>query len=286
MASQQSVFSISEQLAYSTVRIECKSADGKRGTGTGFFFTFLQTKDSSVPTIITNKHVVRNAVTGTFHLTVVDGNGLPIVGANSFKSIQLDNFEKRWIPHPDDKIDLAAMPIAPLLDKAENQGISFFFRSLNPEWVATDEFLADLTAVEDILMVGYPNGIWDSYNNSPIFRTGVTATHPAWNYNAKSEFMIDAACFPGSSGSPVLLWNPSSYQEKKSGTVVIGSRIKLLGVLYAGPRHTATGEVKVVEVPSKLDTVAVSLIPNNLGNVIKAREILKFEPIFEAMAKK
>ena len=59
-----------------------------------------------------------------------------------------------------------------------------------------------------------------------------------------------------------------------------------MGVLYAGPQHTATGEVKVVEVPSKLDTVAVSLIPNNLGNVIKAREILKFEPIFEVMAKK
>ena len=98
--------------------------------------------------------------------------------------------------------------------------------------------------------------------------------------------MIDAACFPGSSGSPVLLWNLSSYREK-SGTIIMGSsRIKLLGVLYAGPQHTATGEVKVVEVPSKLDTVAVSLIPNNLGNVIKAREILKFEPIFEVMAKK
>ena len=285
MESQQPALSPSEQLAYSTVRIECKSADGSGGTGTGFFFTFLNTKDSSVPTIITNKHVVRDAVTGTFHLTVADGNGLPLVGANSFKSIQLDNFDKKWIPHPDPNIDLAAMPIAPLIHEARNQGIAFFYRSHDSELVATDEFSANLTAVEDILMVGYPNGIWDSYNNSPIFRTGVTATHPAWDYNGKSEFMIDAACFPGSSGSPVLLWNPSSYRQK-SGDIVVGSRIKLLGVLYAGPQHTATGEVKVVEVPSKLDTVAVSLIPNNLGNVIKAREILKFESIFEAIRKK
>ena len=70
------------------------------------------------------------------------------------------------------------MPIAPLLREAENQGISFFYRSLDPELVATDEFSADLTAVEDILMVGYPNGIWDSYNNSPIFEQALQPLTP------------------------------------------------------------------------------------------------------------
>ena len=35
--------SISEQLAYSTIRIECQYNDGSSGTGTGFFFKLLET---------------------------------------------------------------------------------------------------------------------------------------------------------------------------------------------------------------------------------------------------
>lgn len=52
-------------------------------------------------------------------------------------------------------------------------------------------------------MVGYPDGIWDEFNNQPIVRRGITATHPKNDFNGKGEFLIDAVCFPGSSGSPV-----------------------------------------------------------------------------------
>jgi hypothetical protein len=48
-------------------------------------------------------------------------------------------------------------------------------------------------------MVGYPNGLWDTANNFPLIRRGVTATHIKNNYNGKSEFVIDIACYGGSS---------------------------------------------------------------------------------------
>jgi len=67
-------------------------------------------------------------------------------------------------------------------------------------------------------MVGYPIGLWDEKNNYPIFRKGITATHPANDYNGKSEFMIDAACFPGSSGSPVYIIDELNYVDKKVTT--------------------------------------------------------------------
>ena len=73
----------------------------------------------------------------------------------------------------------------------------------------------EIDAIEDIIFIGYPNGIWDSVNNMPILRKGSTATHPCLNYNGKKEFMIDAACFPGSSGSPVLIFNENGYKDKK-----------------------------------------------------------------------
>lgn len=64
-------------------------------------------------------------------------------------------------------------------------------------------------------MIGYPNGLWDSVNNMPIVRRGTMATNISLNHNDKREFVIDAACFPGSSGSPVVLFNKGGYADKK-----------------------------------------------------------------------
>ena len=47
-----------------------------------------------------------------------------------------------------------------------------------------------------------------------------------------------------------MLFEIGSYQTRK-GNFMGTSRIKLLGVLYAGPQHTVEGEVKVVLVPTK-----------------------------------
>lgn len=41
---------------------------------------------------------------------------------------------------------------------------------------------------------------------SQFFRRGITATNINFDYNGKKEFVIDAACFPGSSGFPVFIW--------------------------------------------------------------------------------
>ena len=59
--------------------------------------------------------------------------------------------------------------------------------------------------------------------------------------------------------------------------LVMGSRIKLLGVLYAGPQHTIHGDIKVVTVPTLQKPVSVAAIPINLGVVIKAEQLNAFE---------
>ena len=125
-------------------------------------------------------------------------------------------------------------------------------------------------------MIGYPNGLWDQLHNLPIIRKGITATHPKLKLNGKPEFLIDAACFPGSSGSPVFLANIGSYVSP-NGSLCTGSRVALLGTLYAGPQHTTTGEIVVVDVPTDTKSIAVGSIPNNLGYVIQASELLVLE---------
>ncbi len=184
---------LTEQLSYATVRIECKSKDNQLFTGTGYLFRFRIDKElnTHIPVVITNKHVIKNAYEGRIIFSKADEEGNPD-DKNHF-GLFLNNFEQMWKMHPSDDVDLCAMPIAPFLNQAERENHKLFYRSLDTTLIPTQEQLDDLSAMEDIVMVGYPNGIWDSINNKPIFRKGVTATHPNLDYNGKKEFMIDAA---------------------------------------------------------------------------------------------
>lgn len=272
---------ISEQLTHSTVRIECLLSDGTTGTGTGFFFRCLEDGDSHVPAIVTNKHVVANSREGRFHLTIRGADNGPIIGQHLH--ISLDNFEQRWVHHPDPDVDMCVMPINPLLREADAAGHRFFYITLDKSLIPTHEELEDLGALEDVIMIGYPNGIWDPANNMPIIRRGATATHPNLNYEGRREFMIDAACFPGSSGSPVFLYNNGSWANRAGGMIMGGIRVKLLGLLYAGPQHTASGEVRIVNVPTQQRAIAISTIPNNLGLVIKASRLLEMDDVLRPL---
>ncbi|XQA79426.1 S1 family peptidase [Xanthomonas sacchari] len=269
------LLSPSEQLAHSTVRIETSYLDGSAGTGTGFFFSFRgKESDQTIPAIVTNKHVVAGAPNGKIHLTLRNDENGPRVGKHL--AVAIDQFGQGWVPHPDESVDLCVMPINPLLAHCDSLGRRFFFVSLDESLLPTQEELDDLTALEDILMIGYPNGIWDSANNMPILRRGVTATHPKLDYECRKDFVVDAACFPGSSGSPIFLFNTGTWSTRQ-GTIVGGSRIKLLGFLYAGPQHTASGEVRIINVPTQQRAVAFSTIPNNLGFVIKASRLREMQ---------
>jgi len=216
-------------------------------------------------------------VSGQFNLTLRGPDGGPLVGQHI--TIELDRFESRWVPHPEAQVDLCVMPIAPLLAEAAAAGKTFFFITLEESLLATHAELSDLSALEEVLMIGYPNGIWDATNNMPILRRGITATHPNLDYEGRKEFMIDAACFPGSSGSPVFLFNTGGWTDRKGNTMMGGVRVKLLGLLYAGPQHTATGEVRIVNVPTQQRAIAFSTIPNNLGLVIKAVRLREMDAL-------
>lgn len=273
--------SISEQLAYSTIRIECQYNDENSGTGTGFFFKLLENKEKNtyVPVIITNKHVIDGASQGRLLFTKANNDNEP--NDREHYIARFNNFESLWIKHPDPEVDLCAMPILPVLNEAKMRREKLFYISLDMSLLPTEEQLNEISSLEEILMIGYPNGIWDSINNKPIFRKGVTATSPILDYNGKKEFLIDAACFPGSSGSPVFIFNEGGYRDKNGNTYMGISRVILMGVLYAGPQHTTTGEVRIIDVPTVQKPISISTIPNNLGLIIKSERIRELERLFE-----
>src|SRR5690606_7472034 len=117
--------SITEQLAYSTVRLECQTPNGL-STGTGFFFKFLENGDQHVPVIVTNKHVIQNATAGRFIITKSDVEGNPIQTDHFTVNITTD-FQQFWRHHPDANVDLCAMPLAPVINAATQQGQRLFY---------------------------------------------------------------------------------------------------------------------------------------------------------------
>ncbi|KFJ09470.1 SEC-C motif family protein [Delftia acidovorans] len=270
------------QLVHSTVRIECTNIRGAKSSGTGYIYLFCESDGKSIPCVVTNKHVVRGAVQGTFHLTLKKEDGTADLGKH--EPIILDNLDKYCVNHPSPDIDLAAFPIGPIISNGAKDGRSYYFRAISSDLLASQELLNSLPPMEEIVMIGYPNGLWDKLHNLPIIRKGITATHPGLKLNGKNEFLIDAACFPGSSGSPVFLANIGSYVSKE-GNFIAGSRIYLLGTLYAGPQHSTTGEIIVVDIPTDTKAISVGSIPNNLGYIIHASELLALEEELKKITK-
>ena len=274
--------SIYEQLAFCTARIETEDFSGNSYSGTGFFF-MLNIKGQNVPLLVTNKHVVRGMKKGKFLCTVADENGNPDY-SNHFVFNVENEFERMWTFHPQDDVDLCALAIAPLVRAASIQGKNLFYRTLEESFIPNSTTLKDLDAVEEVVMIGYPNGLWDQVNNMPIIRRGITATNVTLDYNGKKEFLIDAACFPGSSGSPVLICNVGGYTSKFGSLNWGKSRVFLLGILYAGPQMRVTGDLQLITVPeNQQKTVSVSPIPNNLGFIIKAERLLELKLLFDKL---
>ena len=86
------------------------------------------------------------------------------------------------------------------------------------------------------------------------------------------------ACFPGSSGSPILIVNEGSYIDKKSGSVNIGAnRIIFLGILFGGPVYNSEGKIVIREIPTRQEVISITPQMINLGYYIKSEAILDFK---------
>ncbi len=146
--------------------------------------------------------------------------------------------------------------------------------------IPNDSIYNTLTAIEDVIMVGYPFGLRDNTNNLPIVRKGITATPSFLNYNSLKEFLCDLPVFPGSSGSPILVFNPNTYSTR-DGSTFMAMRLLLLGINYA--TYTRDFQGKIIPKNSYNiadDTLINTPIPYNIGIIIKAERLLEFKSIF------
>jgi hypothetical protein len=277
---------MAEQLLFSTVRIE-----SEMGVGTGFLLQVQLNFGGSFIFLITNKHVISGANKIKFFFTkgeattIIEEDNkknklfskeekeikkeiLPILG----EKYECDLAGKEWFNHPDISIDLTLMNISSILNKISQEGNRVFIRTIPLEFIPTKEDIEELDALENILFIGYPIGIYDKKNLFPIIRRGITATPVYSNYEGKSLFLIDASVFPGSSGSPVFVYDKGSFKTR-DGTTNIGDRIYFVGVISETIIRNDKGELEFIDIPTKLTPIIKKSEMIDLGIVIKSEKV-------------
>lgn len=257
------------QLLYSTLRIEAQLTNGV-SVGTGFIVLY-EKRDKKYLFIVTNKHVVNSASFGKFFFTQADDSGNPVVGQRF--DINITKFDKIWFSHPGG-MDIAIFPLVPVLQQIEKENKKVYFRSIPLSLIPTKEQENKLTALEEIIFIGYPNAIYDTINLLPIIRKGTTATPIFIDYEGKPLFLIDASVFGGSSGSPVFIYNYGSYSTSE-GNVIVGTRIYFVGVVSAVFFNESNGKIEFLEVPTTQTPLVKTKQFLNLGVVIKSRAIVE-----------
>jgi hypothetical protein len=213
-----------KELLFSTVRLVTESDDGDGTSGTGFIIDLELKTGESTPVLITSRHVVEDATEVSLHFAV--GGKERDVRLGGAQQVCILNGREAFFSHPDASIDIAMAPIGKVILQAPKE---LFYRALPVSLLPDEDALDALDAIEELVFVGYPDGQWDSMNQTPIIRRGITAT-PVWlDYDGRPCFLIDGSVFEGSSGSPVLVYNSGGFAV--GGEFAIGQRLILVGVL-------------------------------------------------------
>ena len=269
------VVTAAEHFLFMTLRIETE-----RSVGTGFIFEqkWKDPKTGSELTgnfLVTNKHVIADADKGTIRFTLrTDDDSGPELG--KWFDVNIDRRQwKWWAGHPVEDVDIAVFPLNPILEILKKRRVNPFFSVVDAKLLPENSPFGDLNALERILFVGYPNGVYDASNNLPVIRSGITATAPGVDYEGRPRFLIDASVFPGSSGSPIFAYDRGAWLSGTSDWTVGSERVVFLGVLASVLYRELAGSLEFRDIPTATQAVPVNKEMIDLGVAHKAVTVVE-----------
>ena len=212
---------ILENIRYATTKLIVDNKKGETSLGTGFFFSFDLPENKEILLLVTNKHIAKDWASLKFRLNKADEKGIPLFG-DAVEFTLTNDGTQDWIEHPD--VDLCVFPVWDKMGPIIEGGTQLCYREITKEFIPNDTNIGIISPIEDILMVGYPDGMADETHNLPIVRRGITATDYKIDYEGRREFLIDAAIFKGDIGS----------YNNADGELCLGNRVFFMGVQYRG----------------------------------------------------
>lgn len=219
---------------------------------------FFCKKENGKVILITNKHVLENALTAQLYLTVLTNQ--TNTTSNYYISINLSLAEVKL----HSEYDIATLNYSLVEESLKKQNLQPHITTLNEIGILTNYDSLDI--IQDILMIGYPDGLINKPDNAPITRTGITATAINSNYLGNNLFLTDVPTFGGSSGSPILI----ATSEGK---------IRLVGINFKTYLH----EVPVYDKKygeSDRNIIGYTSIPNDIGVAVNSRVIKEMVDLY------
>ena len=143
---------IPEQLMFTTFRIATEA-----GTGTGFVFAHTSRDGQSHDYLVTNRHVVEGTVECELTFTVSDQTGgidRPLIGRTVTVPVQEQAWE--WTYHSDQRVDLAAMRLGPVVHHVNQRGHHVYFTGISTRWLAGPEEFRLIDAMDEGDFCGIP----------------------------------------------------------------------------------------------------------------------------------
>lgn len=273
---------ISSQLLHCTVRIDTDDGSGNGLSGTGFFVSYSNDRRPTA-FLVTNRHIAINAERARLAFLKRNGSN-PIIPSREV--IKIENFAKKFTYHDNPSIDVAVMPFGQTVLEREMQGIKIFYKTIPTTMFLNPQLLESLSAIEDIIFVGYPRMLHDNHSLSPITRQGITATPISQDFEGMPMFLIDGSIFEGSSGSPVFILNRGMYRTQTE--FAVGNRTIFLGVLAKLISKGNTGLTRRSDARSlSLTTHLTDMFKNspNLTPYINIGLVFKYESIIDVIKK-
>ena len=221
----------SANLTSLTTPVETRFSDGRKVRGSGFFYFELGPDDPNRKEphwvhvdriyVVTAKHIIQpkrlnDIVDFSFALRVTTGDHV------DWHIIKLDGAEvgRRLHVCHNERVDVAVVDVSDRINADGKKLLSQGSKLLAFNGPTSQQFPANSILKpqpgDDVLVIGYPKGIYDTFNKLPILKTGVLNTPMGEHFNGLDAFLLDFRYYDGSSGSLVIS-KPSRLAYDKDG---------------------------------------------------------------------
>ena len=215
MADRRSLFQ-------ATCKMISYSGNEQTGVGTSFFVRYQNTLF-----LFTTYHQVQDST----HLKIL------MLAENQTKRETLEISSSQFIKIVN--MDLAMADVSEMIkDSPINKNLKI------KAFVVEDniDYLNDIDLLDDIFFIGYPSGLIDTQNLTPLMRRCSFSSIYSEDFSGEPVFIIDGSVFPGSSGSPVFH---------------VGEKISLLGIVSSSVVKQNKYETQYIDLGKAIKTRAI-----------------------------
>ena len=193
---------LSVELMHATVQLEQPLGNGTRTVGTGFLITEHAADGQPRTVLVTANHVFQQmpGQVAKIGYRIANPDGSWSYSPQPLRIRDAGGHEL-WTHHPARDVAAITITAPPEFAKA----------AIPEQYLASDDTFTkyQVEAGDEMMALGFPRGLAANQAGFPILRSGRIASYPVAPAKIFPTFLLDFSVFPGNSGGPVFMRNPS-----------------------------------------------------------------------------